>query len=32
MLEYFQCLYADTKTEGKTVLHFFFDNTEEARS
>lgn len=28
MLEYFQYLYV----EGKTLLHFFFDDTKEARS
>lgn len=32
VLVYFQYLYVDTKTEGKTLLYFFFDDTEEARS
>jgi len=27
-----ECLYANTKTEDKTLLHLFFDNTEEASS
>lgn len=32
VLEYFQCLSADTKNESKTLLHLFFDDTEESKS
>lgn len=32
VLEYTQSRSADTKNESKTLLHLFFDVTEEAKS